>query len=161
MGEKVKRKITIVSIVMALLLSMIVICAFVACDKDDDNRIALTIDNVEQYVTLSCLGYGDPNYYKNGYYSRLYASASTQGITGYEYENVIIDIKINFDDGKNYADPELSLLLNVGGVARDTASFLICKKDTNYIIPTTVTGQTIRANTYYKITYVSGYIKRV
>lgn len=156
-----KRKITLVSIVMVLILSMLITCTFVACDKDDDNRIALTIDNVEQYVTLSCSGYGDPDYYKNGYYSRLYASATTQGITGYEYENVIIDVKINFDDGKNYADPELSLLLNVGGVARDSASFLICKKDTNYIIPTTVTGQTIRANTYYEIINVSGYVKRV
>lgn len=88
-----KRKTTIVCIFLVLILSMFVTCSFVACDKEDDNRIALTVDNVQQYVTLSCKGYGDPSSYKNGYYSRLFASASTEGIAGYEYENVFITVK--------------------------------------------------------------------
>lgn len=79
-----KRKTTIVCIFLVLILSMFVTCSFVACDKEDDNRIALTVDNVQQYVTLSCKGYGDPSSYKNGYYSRLFASASTEGIGRFE-----------------------------------------------------------------------------
>lgn len=155
-----KSKTTIVCIFLVLILSMFVTCSFVACDKEDDNRIALTVDNVQQYVTLSCKGYGDPSSYKNGYYSRLFASASTEGIAGYEYENVFITVKINFDDGTNYADPEIDLSLNVGGNAYESTTFLICLKNDYYLIPSTVSGSTISANTYYEIISVSGYVKK-
>lgn len=152
-----KGSILVVSI---MLLSIILCFQLVACDEEDD-RIALTKDNFEQYVTLSCKGYGDPDYYSRGYYSRLFASASTVGVSGYEYENVFVTVKINFDDGKNFADPEIDLHLNVGGSAYDSTSFMICKKDPNYIIPTSVSGSTISAYTYYEIVSVSGYVKRV
>ena len=97
-----KRKTTIVCIFLVLILSMFVTCSFVACDKEDDNRIALTVDNVQQYVTLSCKGYGDPSSYKNGYYSRLFASASTEGIAGYEYENVFITVNTGTESAPNF-----------------------------------------------------------
>ena len=90
----------------------------------------------------------------------MFASASTEGIAGYEYENVFITVKINFDDGTNYADPEIDLSLNVGGKAYNSTSFLICKKNDYYLIPSTVSGSTISANTYYEIISVSGYVKK-
>ena len=155
-----KQKKLAILVVAMMLVCILSIFQLVACDKEDD-RIALTKENFEQYVTLSCKGYGDPDYYSRGYYSRLFASASTVGVSGYEYENVFITVKINFDDGKNYADPEINLYLNVGGSAYDSVSFMICKKDTSYIIPSSVSGSTISAYTYYEIVSVSGYVKRV
>ena len=75
-------------------------------------------------------------------------------------KNVFITVKINFDDGTNYADPEIDLSLNVGGNAYESTTFLICLKNDYYLIPSTVSGSTISANTYYEIISVSGYVKK-
>lgn len=155
-----KNKKSVIYVIVVVMFSILSVFQLAACGKKDNAgaRIILTKDNIEQYVDLSCHGYGDPNSYRNGEYSRLLASASTEGIRGYEYDNVFITVRIKFDDGSNYADPEIDLSLRTDGSAKKQVSYLICSKRTE--LGTRVPGSSISRNTYYEIVFVSGYVKR-
>lgn len=154
---KTLKKILCLSLVFHTVV--FVATCFISCNNSIDEGITLTEYNIENYVNLSCTANGLSSTYKNGKYSYIVGRVTCTGIAGYEYKNVTIYVKIIFDDGTNYADPEITINLNYGGNGSSSKNYAICNKKTETLAY--VSSSTIHSCSSYKIEMVSGKVKKM
>lgn len=136
----------------------------VACQNDvnqnmmkDENVIRLTENNLEEFVYISCSVNGLASTYENGKYSYITGTVICKGKSGYKFENATIYIKIIFDDGRNYADPEIAVKLDKEGYGADSQNYAIFNK--KYECLAYATAYEIRVNSYYRIESAYGKVK--
>ena len=116
---------------LLLILSMLLCFALTGCDssgenkenKEDDNRIALTLDNYEQYLNVTAKYYGENGRYFNGlyWYDDVVSYASVQSAsTSLMFYDCVISVRIkgrhtNYRFSTKDTDHTITISLNIGG----------------------------------------------
>ena len=115
------------SIIISIFVCLFAVIALTSCggdsSKPEDNSIILTVDNIENYVTLSV----KPNCTQSSYNSvgcgkcQFGAYTTVTGIAGYTYNNVKITVKAAFSYLGESDSVTMIINCNVGGNGSDSA----------------------------------------
>lgn len=98
-----------------------------ACGKNTKSGTKITLDNYDEYLSISARVYGSGtsswlSYNKEYGYHEATGSVSISGINGYEYINCVINVQINFSYGDSYNSIDISVKINRGGTGAQSES---------------------------------------
>lgn len=150
-------------LVFTIILSL---CLFTACgnvsnnSSISDNKIMLTTENAEDYLSIELRGFGNP--FTKYSYDKLCISGSISGVSGCFYNNVSITISttFQFEDNRMYKHSEkhtqvvtFTSDLNLGGTS-----------NVNVREPIMVEGEQLYPDGVtclgYEIISITGYIEK-